>query len=46
MDPQESQVRGRHYLQVVARLNGGVSIRRASAEMAAVSRRMAEQYPD
>jgi len=46
MDPQESQVRGRHYLQIVARLNPGVSIHQASAEMTAISRRMGEQYPE
>jgi putative ABC transport system permease protein len=46
MDPQESQVRGRHYVEVVARLNPGVSMRQASAEMAAISRRMAQQYPE
>jgi putative ABC transport system permease protein len=46
MDPQESQVRGRHYLEVLARLNPGVSIRQASAEMTGISRRMAQQYPE
>ena len=46
MDPQESQVRGRHYLEVLARLNPGVSIRQASAEMTTISRRMAQQYPE
>ena len=46
MDPQESQVRGRHYLEIVARLQPGVSIRQASAEVTAISRRMAQQYPE
>jgi len=46
MDPQESQVRGRHYVEIVARLKPGVSIRQASAEMTAISRRMGEQYPE
>jgi putative ABC transport system permease protein len=46
MDPQESQVRGRHYLEIVARLKPDVSIRQASAEMTAISRRMGEQYPE
>ena len=46
LDPQESQVRGRHYLEVLARLKPGVSIQQASAEMTAISRRMSEQYPD
>jgi putative ABC transport system permease protein len=46
MDPQESQVRGSHYLQIVSRLKPGVSLQRASAEMTAISRRMSRQYPD
>src|ERR1017187_6608532 len=36
MDPQESQVRGRHYLEIVARLKPDVSIRPASAEVASL----------
>ena len=46
MDARESQVRGRHYLEILARLNPGVSIRQASAEMTGISRRMAQQYPE
>ena len=46
MDPQESQVRGHHYLEVLARLQPGVSIQQASAEMATISRRLSEQYPE
>ena len=46
MDPQESQERGRHYLQIVARLKPGVTLRQASAEMSAISRRMSQQYPE
>lgn len=46
IDPQESQVRGRHYLQILARLKPGVSLRQASAEMATISRRMSQQYPE
>jgi hypothetical protein len=46
MDPQESQVRGHHYLEILSRLKPGVSLRQASAEMTAISRRMAQQYPE
>ncbi|HUE02099.1 MAG TPA: ABC transporter permease [Bryobacteraceae bacterium] len=45
MSPQEGQVRGRHYLAVVARLKPGVSPRQASAEMNIIARRLGEQYP-
>jgi len=46
IDPQESQIRGRHYLQILSRLRPGVSIEQASAEMATIARRMSEQYPE
>ncbi len=46
MDPRESQVRGHHYLEVLGRLKPGVTLRQASAEMAGIFRRMAEQYPE
>jgi len=46
IDPQESRVRGGHYLQILARLKPGVAMRQASAEMAAISRRMSRQYPE
>ena len=46
MDPRESQVRGHHYLEIVARLKPGVSLRQASAEMLAISRRLGRQYPE
>jgi putative ABC transport system permease protein len=46
MDPRESQVRSRHYVQTVARLKPGVSLREASAEMTGISRRMAVAYPE
>ncbi len=35
-----------HYINVVGRLNPGVSIETAQAEMDLISRRVAEQYPD
>ena len=46
LDPKASQVRDRHYLQIAARLNPGVSLPQASAEMATVARRLAVQYPE
>ncbi len=37
--------RGAHYLRVMARLKSGVGIERANAEMAALSKRLEQQYP-
>jgi putative ABC transport system permease protein len=38
--------RGSHYLQVIARLKGGVSVERASAEMKTIAHNLAAQHPD
>jgi hypothetical protein len=38
--------RRRHFLSVVGRLKHGVSITQAQAEMDAIARRLAQQYPD
>jgi putative ABC transport system permease protein len=38
--------RGGHFLGVVARLKPGISLPQASAEMKAISERLAAQYPD
>jgi putative ABC transport system permease protein len=46
IDPRDSQVRGRHYIEILARLKPGVSLRQSSAEMTTISRRLAEQYPE
>ncbi|MGH2779911.1 MAG: ABC transporter permease [Thermoleophilaceae bacterium] len=38
--------RGAHYLDVVGRLAPGATIERAQADLAALSRRLAKEYPD
>ncbi len=38
--------RGAHFLGVVARLKGGATVERANTEMAALSERLARQYPE
>lgn len=43
---QEAASRGRHYLQVIARLKPGVSLEQAQAEMSAIAARLQQQYPD
>jgi putative ABC transport system permease protein len=42
---QEKAVRGEHHSGVVARLNRGVQLEQAQAEMSAISARLADQYP-
>ena len=38
--------RGGHFLGVVARMNSGVTVQRADAEMKALAERLAREYPD
>ncbi len=44
--PQDIAARGSHYLHCVARLKPGVSIDQARAEMSAIGKRIADQYPN
>ena len=44
--PKEIDNRGSHFLRLVGRLKEGVSVKQASAEVAAISARMERQYPD
>ncbi len=43
--PAERVERGNHYLYVTARLNPGVSVREADAEMKTIAARLEQQYP-
>ncbi|HYY97748.1 MAG TPA: ABC transporter permease [Pyrinomonadaceae bacterium] len=43
---QEAASRGRHYLNVVARMKPGVSVEQAQAEMSTIAARLQQQYPD
>ncbi|HEX2328811.1 MAG TPA: ABC transporter permease [Candidatus Angelobacter sp.] len=44
--PKERVNRGEHHSIVVARLKPGVDIKKAQAEMTAISERLAQQYPE
>jgi predicted permease len=44
--PQQAANRGRHYLEVVARLKPGVSLAQAQAEMSAIATRLQQQHTE
>jgi putative ABC transport system permease protein len=44
--PDAVKNRGSHFLRFVGRLKPGVTVKQASAEIAAISSRMEKQYPD
>ena len=44
--PQQAANRGRHYLEVIARLKPGVTLEGAQAEMSAIAVRLQQQYPN
>jgi putative ABC transport system permease protein len=44
--PEQAANRGRHYLEVVARLKQGVTVERAQAEMSTIAARLQQQHPE
>jgi predicted permease len=45
MEPDQASGRGDHYLGIVARLQAGVTIERANADLAAIGQRLSIEYP-
>src|SRR5207247_3743960 len=44
--PEEAAQRGNHFLEVIARMKPGITLKQAQAEMDTISARLAQQYPD
>jgi putative ABC transport system permease protein len=46
MDPKKLPARGNHSFPVIGRLKPGVTVQQAKANLNAIAKRLAEQYPD
>jgi predicted permease len=44
--PGEAAQRGNHFLEVIARLKPGITLKQAQAEVDTIAARLAQQYPD
>src|SRR6476646_8630680 len=44
--PEEAAQRGNHFLEVIARMKPGVTLKQAQAEMETIAARLEQQYPD